>query len=113
MKCSIPECENELNPKSKLGICSLCRGNVAGWAKKPPGQFIQRCKNLRRFTSRMIEVQSKGDLDAKRGVREKTSRKNSQTAAEYRRKIGADLERKVGDRAIKASNGKNARAEMH
>lgn len=105
MKCSIPECENELNPKSTLGICSLCRANIAGWTKKPPGQFIRRCRNLRRFTARMTEVQSKGDLNAKRGIRKKTSQANSKTAAEYKRKISADL--------APPSNGRNARTTVH
>jgi hypothetical protein len=103
--CSIPECENELNPRATSGICSLCRANIAGWAKKPPGQFVQRCRNLRRYTNRMTEVQTKGDSNANRGIRKKTSKANSKTAAEFKHKIRLDL--------AQTSNVRNGGEKVH
>lgn len=103
MNCSIPECDNTLNPKSKLGICSQCRGNIGGWTRKPPGAFIRRCKNLRRYQARMNEVITKGDSNAQRRVQKEKARKILNPRPKHQ----------VRHSAAKASHSRNGRPSIH
>jgi len=60
MKCSIPECDEDLKPGSKTKICSTCGANIARWARRKPSEFIGRVSRLRKYSYRMNEVQSRG-----------------------------------------------------
>lgn len=102
--CTIPECENLVDDKrSKSKLCQQCRANIGAWARKPPGRFIQRCRNLRRYQARMTEVQT-GDLNAKRRV------SKSKTAG---KKAGIVAKRQIRAGAAASSCRRDARATVH
>lgn len=54
--CSIENCEQELSPRSNLGVCPTCRGSINAWRKRRPAEVLQRRQNLHRYDARMSEI---------------------------------------------------------
>ena len=53
MKCIIAGCENDINPRSKLSICELCRSGMGRWRKRRPAEVMERRRKLTVYGNRI------------------------------------------------------------
>ena len=54
--CSMPECDKELSPNSKLDTCVNCRASMGMWRRRGIPAIIERRSRLKKYDSRMETV---------------------------------------------------------
>lgn len=51
--CNIPECGNELSPRSQLPTCPTCRASMGMWKRRGVRAILVRRAKLKKYDSRM------------------------------------------------------------
>jgi hypothetical protein len=56
--CSMPECDGELAPGTKLPFCKNCRASMGVWRKRGIRAILARRSRLKKYDSRMATLET-------------------------------------------------------